>query len=65
MIMSTLKWIIVKNPNMREEQYLTGVCPIKFDFLDKHAMRFSIEQVMAISEKLLNMVISHELRQTY
>jgi hypothetical protein len=62
--MSTLKWIIVRNPNMREEKYLTGVCPIKFDIIERHAMKFSIKQVLAISENLLNMGISHELRQT-
>lgn len=62
--MSTLKWIIVKNPNLREEKYLMGVCPIKFDIEERHAMKFSTKQVLAISETLLNMGISHELRQT-
>lgn len=62
--MSTTKWMIVKNPNMREEKYLTGVCPIKFDIKERHAMKFSAKQVHAISETLLNMGISHELRQT-
>lgn len=62
--MSTLKWIIVRNPNMREEKFLTGVCPIRFDIIERHAMKFSIKQVLAISENLLNMGISHELRQT-
>ena len=60
-----LNWIIVKNPNMREEKYLTGVSPIHFDYLEEDAMRFSSKQVLAISEKLVNMGISHELRQTY
>ena len=50
---------------MREEQYLTGLGPIEFDFEDSQAMQFSIKQVLAISEILLNMGISHELRQTY
>lgn len=63
--MMNFKWIIVKNPNMREEKYLTGVCPIKFDIIERHAMKFSTQQVHAISETLLNMGISHELRQTY
>ena len=63
--MSTTKWIIVKNPNMSEEKYLTGVCPIKFDIIEHHAMKFSTQQVHAISETLLNLGISHELRQTY
>lgn len=62
--MSTSKWIIVRNPNMREEKFLTGVCPIKFDIEERHAMKFSTKQVTAISENLLNMGISHELRQT-
>lgn len=62
--MSTSKWMIVKNSNMREEKYLTGVCPIKFDIIERHAMKFSAKQVHAISETLLNMGISHELRQT-
>lgn len=62
--MSTSKWIIVRNPNIREEKYLTGVCPIRFDIIERHAMKFSIKQVLAISENLLNMGISHELRQT-
>lgn len=62
--MSTMKWIIVRNPNMREEKFLTGVCPIKFDIEERHAMKFSTKQVTAISENLLNMGISHELRQT-
>ena len=62
--MSTLKWIIVRNPNMSEEKYLTGVCPIRFDIIERHAMKFSIKQVLTISENLLNMGISHELRQT-
>lgn len=62
--MSTSKWIIVRNPNMREEKFLTGVCPIRFDIIERHAMKFSIKQVLAISENLLNMGISHELRQT-
>lgn len=57
--------MIVKNPNMREEKYLTGVCPIRFDIIERHAMKFSTQQVHAISETLLNMGISHELRQTY
>lgn len=63
--MSTTKWMIVKNPNMREEKYLTGVCPIKFDIIERRAMKFSTQQVYAISETLLNLGISHELRQTY
>lgn len=62
--MSTMKWIIVRNPNMREEKFLTGVCPIKFDIEERHAMKFSTKQVLTISETLLNMGISHELRQT-
>lgn len=62
--MSTSKWMIVRNPNMREEKYLTGVCPIRFDIIERYAMKFSIKQVLAISENLLNMGISHELRQT-
>ena len=56
--------MIVKNPNMREEKYLTGVCPKKFDLIERPAMKFSAKQVHAISETLLNMGISHELRQT-
>lgn len=63
--MSTTKWMIVKNPNMREEKYLTGVCPIKFDIIERWAMKFNTKQVQAISENLLNMGISHELRQTH
>lgn len=60
-----MNWIIVKNPNMRDEQYLTGLGPIEFDFDDSQTMQFGIKQVLAISEILLNMGISHELRQTY
>ena len=63
--MSTTKWMIIKNPNMREEKYLTGVCPVKFDIIERRAMKFSTQQVHAISETLLNMGISHELRQTH
>lgn len=63
--MSTTKWIIVKNPNMREEKFLTGLGPIEFDYDKQDAMTFSIEKVKAISSILLNMGISHELRQTY
>ena len=62
--MSTTKWMIVKNPNMREEKYLTGVCPITFDIIERHAMKFSAKQVYAISLTLLKMGISHELRLT-
>lgn len=62
--MSTTKWIIVKNPNMREEKYLTSACPMKFDIIERHAMKFSKQQVLAISANLLDMGISHELRQT-
>ena len=62
--MSTTKWMIVKDPNMREEKYLTGVCPIKFDIIERHAMKFSAKQVNAISLTLLKMGISHELRLT-
>lgn len=61
--MSNFKWIIVRNANLREEKYLTGVCPLKFDIEERHAMKFSTKQVLAISENLLNMGISHELRQ--
>lgn len=61
--MSNFKWIIVRNPNLREEKFLTGVCPLKFDIEERHAMKFSTKQVLAISENLLNMGISHELRQ--
>lgn len=61
--MSNFKWIIVRNPNLREEKFLTGVCPLKFDIEERHAMKFSTKQVQAISENLLNMGISHELRQ--
>ena len=50
---------------MRDEQYLTGLGPIEFDFDDSQTMQFGIKQVLAISEILLNMGISHELRQTY
>lgn len=63
--MSTTKWMIVKNPNMREEQFLTGLGPIEFDYEERDAMKFYIEKVKEISEILLNMGISHELRQTY
>ena len=47
-----------------EEKNRTGVCPIKFDIIERRAMKFSTKQVHAISETLLNMGISHELRQT-
>lgn len=62
--MSNSKWMIVINPNMREEKYLTGVCPLRFDIIERHAMKFSKQQVLAISANLLDMGKSHELRQT-
>lgn len=62
--MSTLKWMIVKNPNMREEKYLTSVSPMRFDIIERLAMKFTKQQVLAITETLLEMGISHELRQT-
>lgn len=58
-----LKWIIVKYPNMREEKYLTSVKPIRFDYDEELALQFNIEQVLKISETLLEMGISHQLRQ--
>lgn len=63
--MEELNWIIVKNPNMREEKYLTGLGPIEFDYEESDAMKFSIKEVIRISAILLSMGISHELRQTY
>lgn len=57
------KWIIVRHPNMREERFLTGVKPIEFDYDDEQAKQFNIKQVLKISETLLEMGISHQLRQ--
>lgn len=63
--MSTLKWMIVKNPNTLQEKYLTSVSPMKFDIIERRAIKFSKQQVLAITETLLEMGISHELRQTH
>lgn len=63
--MSTTKWMIVKNPNMREEQFLSGYAPIDWSFNDEDAMTFGLSAANRISRLLLEMCISHELRQTY
>lgn len=63
--MSTTKWIIVKSPNMREERFLSGLAPYDWSYDDSDAMKFGAEQVNKISRLLLEMGISHELRQTY
>lgn len=59
------KWIIVRHPNMREERFLIGVKPISFDYNEELAQQFDIKQVLKISETLLEMGISHELRQIH
>ena len=63
--MSTTKWMIVKNPNMREEKFLSGLAPIDWSFFKEDAMTFGEEQVNKISRLLLSRGIPHELRLTY
>lgn len=63
--MSTTKWIIVKNPNMREEKFLSGLAPYDWSFYKEDAMKFGAEQVNKISRLLLEMGVSHALQQTY
>ena len=63
--MSTLKWIIVKNPNMREEKFLSGLSPFDWAYEEKYAMPFGAETANRISRILLEMGVSHELRQTH
>lgn len=63
--MMNFKWIIVKNPNMREEKFLSGLAPIDWSFYKEDAMTFGEEQVSKISRLLLSRGIPHELRQTY
>lgn len=50
---------------MREEKFLTGLDPIEFDYEEHDAMKFGMKEAHRISGILLNMGISHELRQTY
>lgn len=63
--MRTTKWIIVKNPNMREEQFLSGLAPYDWSYEEEDAMTFGADQVNRISRLLLEMGVSHALRQTY
>ena len=63
--MSTFKWIIVKDPNMREERFLSGLAPIDWSYEKEDAMKFGEEQVSKISRLLLARGIPHALRQTY
>ncbi len=63
--MSTTKWIIVKDPNMREEKFLSGLAPFDWSFYKEDAMKFGADQVNKISRLLLDRGISHELRQTH
>ena len=57
--------MIVKNPNMREEKFLSGLAPIDWSFFKEDAMTFGEEQVNKISRLLLSRGIPHELRLTY
>lgn len=63
--MSTTKWIIVKDPNMREERFLSGLAPYDWSYEENDAMQFGAEQANRISRLLLEMGVSHALRQTY